>query len=141
MRYHHRFLLLLLPCMQLGCERHERAREPELRPASRTVPAAETAAQQIAAARCDHEQRCNNVGANAKYASRQHCMNVMEPEARDYVGDCRIGIDQKDLRECVNSLESEECSAPLQRLAAIKECQTDNLCLSKSERDSSGYSR
>ncbi|HEV8246317.1 MAG TPA: DUF6184 family natural product biosynthesis lipoprotein [Polyangiaceae bacterium] len=101
-------------------------------PASRTTPAADVAAERIATARCDREQRCNQIGAGAKYSSRQHCMNVMGPKAADDVGDCRLGVDQKDLRECLDVISNEDCNAPLGELDRVIQCQADNLCLSES---------
>ena len=91
--------------------------------------------RRIAAARCDHEDRCNNIGADEKYSSRNDCMNDMAPEARDAMDDCRYGVDEKDLRECVSALSNEECNAPLQNMKSFKECETDNLCLTESARD------
>ncbi len=128
-------LVFLVPCLAIGCERHEQVREPVMRPASRTVQGGDGAVLQIASARCDHEERCNNIGPDEKYSTRQHCVNEMSPEARDSVGKCEYGVDQHDLRECVAALSREECNAPLQNMKSFKECETDNLCLTESERN------
>ncbi len=85
----------------------------------------------LATARCDREQTCNNIGAAAKYASRDVCMNQMRGSlANDLNGyNCPRGIDRAQLDSCMSSIKSEECSHPLDTLSRIDKCRTTALCM------------
>jgi hypothetical protein len=82
-----------------GCGSDEQ--EPPLTPASYPTPMARYAGESITHAACVREQRCNRIGPTAKYDNFEHCMNVKRPDAFKHVRDCRAGIDQGDLNQCV----------------------------------------
>lgn len=121
-------LLITTGCFFAGCERGTET-EPALVPATRTSPAAERAIGAIAAARCDHEQRCNRVGPTAKYMSREHCMNVMLGDAYDKYSQCRLGVNQKDLHECLTSIGDEDCNGTIDKIERKVACRADDLCI------------
>jgi len=109
----------------LSCQR----KEPEpLVPAARTVGAIEQAIDDVSVARCDYEERCNHVGVDMRYADRKHCMNVMRYDAQQDLDQCRSGVDQDDLRECVTEIANEDCAGPFRRLGEYKACHMDDLC-------------
>jgi hypothetical protein len=125
-----RIIAVAVPCviglLVVSCQH----KEPEpLVPASGTMQAIDQAVGEVSTARCDHEQRCNHVGAEMRYSDRDHCMNVMHSEARRDFEQCRAGVDQKDLRECLTEIANEDCNSAVQRLEAYKECHVDDLCL------------
>ena len=47
---------------------------------------AAAAAPKVAAAECDKEARCNNVGSGLKYSSRQHCIDVLGKDINEDFG-------------------------------------------------------
>jgi hypothetical protein len=86
---------------------------------------------QLATARCDREQTCNNVGASAKYASRDVCMDQMRGSLANDLNayDCPRGIDSAQIDRCMAAIRNEECSHPLDTLSRIEHCRTGALCL------------
>jgi hypothetical protein len=110
-----------------GCNKESEA-APPMTPASAPNSAARDAGEQIAAARCDHEQRCNDIGPDKKYGSREHCMTVMRDDAAKSVNHCRSGIDQEDMRECLTDIQGQNCGNPFESLMSSKNCDSDDLC-------------
>jgi hypothetical protein len=119
--------LLLAVCLA-GCSTQSEA-EPPLTPASGTTPAAERAIDAVAAARCDHEQRCDGIGPNRVYVNSEHCMRVMLADSQRELGVCRLGIDQADLRECLNEIHDGDCSGALASLERVAACRSAELCV------------
>jgi hypothetical protein len=104
-------------------------KEPEpLVPAAGTMRAIDEAVGEVSTARCDHEQRCNHIGAEMRYSDRDHCLSVKRAEARRDIEQCRAGIDQDDLRECLTQIANEGCNGTVTRLEEYKECNLDDLC-------------
>ncbi|MDP9000236.1 MAG: DUF6184 family natural product biosynthesis lipoprotein [Myxococcota bacterium] len=85
----------------------------------------------LAAARCDREQTCNNVGAGQKYASRDVCMDQMRGGLANDLNsyECPKGIDEAQLDKCMNGIRSEECSHPLDTISRMEKCRTGALCM------------
>jgi hypothetical protein len=127
------------PCfivvLVLSCQH----KEPEpLTPAARTIGASEQAIDDVSMARCDYEQRCNHVGFEMRYADRKHCMNVMRYDAQQDLDQCRDGVNQDDLRECMMEIANEDCAGPFRRLGEFAACHMDDLCrLARETRDNS----
>jgi hypothetical protein len=128
MRYGGATLLLLTGALFIGCERGYES-EPVLTPAAGTTPAAERAIDAIAAARCDHEQRCNSIGPTAQYMTREHCMNVMRADGYDELGVCRLGIDQREIQSCLAEIADQDCGDPIDRLERMAACRSGKLCM------------
>ena len=113
------------------------SREPAMTPAAQVAQAhnARDAAEMIASARCDREQRCNNIGANLEYQSREHCMNVFRADSNEELAedaDCQNGIKPEDLNECMSQLSSRSCGpvgAAFDSLASTVSCRSAELCM------------
>jgi len=86
---------------------------------------------QLASARCDQEQTCNNVGPKAKFASRETCMDQMKGSMGNDLNayNCPRGIDREALNRCMAAVTSEECSHPFDTLARFDKCRTGALCM------------
>jgi hypothetical protein len=97
-------------------------------PAAGTVREADDAAERVANARCDREQRCKDIGESKTYSDRNHCMTVMKNEAMKDFSDCRTGVDQKDLRQCLTEIGNEDCNGLFSGFAEFKACGMDDLC-------------
>ena len=88
----------------------------------------ERAVEDISTTRCEHEQRCKQIGSDMRYSDQQHCMSVMRSEARQSLSQCQAGLDHDDLRECLTQIENQDCDGPVSGLAEYKECRLDDLC-------------
>jgi hypothetical protein len=86
---------------------------------------------QLAAARCERERTCKNVGPGDKYASREVCMDQTRGSlANDLNGyDCPRGIDRDALERCTAAIRIEECNHPLDTLSRMEKCRTAALCM------------
>jgi hypothetical protein len=87
------------------------------------------AVQTIAAAQCDRAQRCKQIGREAEYGSREHCLGVMGKTAQEAVGECNQGIDRDDLAQCLGEIKNQDCGASFDGLQTWVACQSDDLCL------------
>jgi hypothetical protein len=104
------------------------------------VPPGVTAAQntadqkavdRIADARCDHEQRCNNIGQGQKYASRDECKHKLSSDTSNDLNaaNCPKGLDQDALNRCVNAINNETCSVSIDTLSRMADCRTGAICM------------
>jgi len=86
---------------------------------------------QLASARCDQEQTCNNIGPKAKFGSREICMDQLKGRmSNDLNGyNCPRGIDRDALNRCMAAITSEECSHPFDTLTRYDKCRTGALCM------------
>jgi hypothetical protein len=111
--------------------------EPPMVPAAQVVPAysPRDAAEIMAAARCDREQRCNNVGPSREYQNREHCMHVFRTDAANELTkdeDCARGIKSEDLSECSSQLRGRSCSTvggAFESLGSSMSCSSGELCM------------
>jgi hypothetical protein len=113
----------------------EQHREAERRsigggPGATTDPTAALAG--IAAARCDREIRCKNVGPNAQYKSRGECIAEMVKDKRDdfSVASCPA-VDPKKVQGCVQEINQEKCGNPLDVFNRFQMCKSSSLCVKK----------
>jgi len=85
----------------------------------------------LAAARCDREQSCKNVGASQKYASHEVCMDQMRGSLANDLNayECPRGIDESRLDACMNAIRNEDCGHPLDTLSRMEKCRTGALCM------------
>jgi hypothetical protein len=125
--------LLGLGLIAASCGRGDRA---PLTPAAGVAPriSAADAAEEIAQARCNREQRCNNIGADAEFQSREHCLNVIRPDTSHMLAQkpCEYGVSRNELSKCMNDIASERCSGVARvfdRLERFISCRADSLCL------------
>jgi Family of unknown function (DUF6184) len=90
-----------------------------------------SAVARIAAARCEREVRCNNVGAKGKYPNRADCATRIRDDKRDTINekDCPGGIDAKQLNHCLAEVRDEPCRNPLVSISRLVSCRSSRLCL------------
>lgn len=86
--------------------------------------------RQLSTARCDREERCNNVGKNRKYESREQCLQKLDAKNQEDLGpaECKKGIEQAKLSTCLKAIQGEECNSPLDSLSRIVSCRSSALC-------------
>nr|ADB12497.1 hypothetical protein [Sorangium cellulosum] len=89
-----------------------------------------SAVDSIVAARCDREARCNNIGQDREYSSKDACSNKIRSEWRDELtfGECPGGIDAKQLNECLEGIRNEGCGNPFDTLGRVVACRSSDLC-------------
>jgi hypothetical protein len=115
-----------------GCderlEKRTDARRDTATPAGRTTNT--DAINQISTARCEREQRCNNVGSGAKFKDAADCKTRMQADLADDLSsdECRGGIDSKELAECVAEIKEYDCKNPIDRLETAVACRESDLC-------------
>lgn len=122
--------------LESAAESARRALTPEVHetPAAVNSGAATTAFNDaldgIASARCEREQRCNNVGSGKRYESLGACRAAVRASFADDLNpsDCRAGIDRGGLRECLREVRSESCGNPVDTLERVVACRTSDLC-------------
>ncbi|WP_437589065.1 DUF6184 family natural product biosynthesis lipoprotein [Sorangium sp. So ce1000] len=90
-----------------------------------------SAVDSIVAARCDREARCNNIGQDRDYSSKDACSSKIRTEWRDDLNftECPGGIDAKELNECLEGIRNEECGNPFDTLGRVVACRSSDLCL------------
>jgi hypothetical protein len=91
----------------------------------------DSAIGRIVAARCERETRCNNVGADRKYASTDVCSQKIRTDMREDLNakECPHGIDQKELEECLTDIRKEDCNNPIDTISRLAACRTSDMCL------------
>jgi hypothetical protein len=107
------------------------------RPAAQTpaasAPAREvkSAVKDIVNARCDLEQRCNNIAAGQKFDSRDMCESKLQGATADDLNtkDCPLGVDQGKLSACLSDIKAEDCGNPLDSLSRWNACRTGQVCI------------
>jgi hypothetical protein len=90
-----------------------------------------TASARITGARCDREVRCDQVGANKRFETRDICArdegNKTQAELRP--ADCPNGVDEKKLQSCLDAISKQDCAKLVTSLQSVDECKTATLCL------------
>ena len=92
-----------------------------------------TAVESLTDARCDREQRCNNVGPDKKYSSRADCVMKVNEEWREDLNarQCPGGVVQSEFSECLEEIRNEDCGNPFDSLERIVACRASDICESK----------
>lgn len=128
----------LLAGIVAGCAHHEttaRAPVPGTEAPSGVTSQQNAADQrvveQLAGARCDHEQTCNNVGTGQKYASRDACLQKVRASTASDLNAyaCPRGIDASGLNHCLAAIRAEQCGFSLDTLARENDCRSGALCM------------
>jgi hypothetical protein len=90
----------------------------------------ESAVSALARARCDREERCDNVGNGKKYASRGECLSETRSDWRDDLNarECPEGVSSSQLAHCVDEIKRESCGNPVEKLESVLACRTADLC-------------
>jgi hypothetical protein len=85
----------------------------------------------LAGARCDQEQRCNNIGDGQKFASREVCIEKMRGNIGNDLNayNCPRGLDSEAIDRCNMAISSEECGHPFDTITRMDKCRTGAICL------------
>lgn len=96
----------------------------------------ETAVARIVASRCAREATCNNVGVDKKFQNPAGCTAKIRSDMKDDLNpkDCTLGVDQKQLDECLDAIRKEECNNPLDTIQRLGACRTSAMCLKSTTR-------
>lgn len=88
-------------------------------------------AEEIAAAKCNHESQCGDVGMGQEYETMDGCQSEVTTAWRDDLNkyECPQGISQSDLDECIAEIQSEECGNPIDNLTRFTECMSNEICI------------
>jgi|SRR5687768_12430320 len=127
-----RYILALLACSSLlGCAGNEPAPEPRFVPASLTINPANTEGicfSALTSARCDHDTRCGFVAAGKRFDDRDRCLNHYNSIGYQSLQGCSTPLDRRQLRQCLASIDSASCDAPLADIGTIEACHYGSLC-------------
>lgn len=85
----------------------------------------------LASARCDHEQKCNNIGQGQKYATLDVCEAQLESATTSDLNaqSCARGLDENAIDRCISAIGAEQCSLSLDTLSRMTDCRTGALCM------------
>jgi len=111
--------------------------EPAMSPAAGVEPrvSAVEAVDAITDARCNYEQKCGNIAASEEFQSRDHCLQVIRADMNQELGedeDCRNGVSQRNLQECLSELASKDCgglSGVIDSMDTYMSCGSNSLCM------------
>jgi hypothetical protein len=123
--------------LAVACSKSPEQREAEMARSESTpegmtpTSGMRSAADQIADARCEREQRCGNIGADETYSSSQDCLARIRNDWRNDLNarECPGGINQQELDECLAQVRAEECGNPFDTLARVSDCMTAQICI------------
>jgi hypothetical protein len=89
-----------------------------------------TAVRSIAAARCEREERCGNIGVDAKFASQDACLERVRADWADELSarECPAGVRDGELKECIEDIRGEDCGSPLDSLQRMFSCGAAEIC-------------
>jgi hypothetical protein len=109
-----------------ACEKREQ-------PPKRQLTENNLAINRIVQARCEREARCTNIGHEKKFSSRDECANQLSEKSRSQLSKekCPVGVDAKELGECVREIKDESCGNPLDTLERVAACNPMDLCVAK----------
>jgi len=87
------------------------------------------AVDQLAAAGCDREQNCDNVGYGQTYPSRHACLDKLTLSLQEQLGGyCAQGFARDGLEKCASALRTDDCGHTLQALVHVDHCSTSIVC-------------
>jgi hypothetical protein len=90
----------------------------------------ESAVEDVVDARCDLEERCNNVAPGQKFESRDVCESKMQGTSASAINtkDCPLGVDDKKLEICLATIRGEECTSLFDSLERWNACRSGQVC-------------
>ena len=85
----------------------------------------------IADARCELEQRCDNVGAGQDYDNRAACETKLRGSLSDdlTLKACPNGVEHSKLSACLAQIRAEKCGSPMDSMSRWAACRTSELCI------------
>src|SRR6185436_4567081 len=101
-----------------------------MRPAARPSSPNERSIGALTNARCEREQRCDNIGKGKTYESREKCQATLKDDLYDKLGpdECKEGVDQGAPQECLKSVREEACGSALDTIGRLFACRSTKLC-------------
>jgi hypothetical protein len=110
----------------LGCKHRGEGAAEARTPAGQT----RSAVSDISDARCDREERCDNIGPNKKHATRDLCEQAVENDWADDLNalECRGGVIDAELDECLLAIRDEDCGSVLDALDRFTSCSAADIC-------------
>jgi hypothetical protein len=116
------------------------ARTPETPVAGSEAPAGVTQAQnavdervadKLASARCDREQKCDQIGQGRKYATREVCQTQLRSDTMSDLNakNCPRGLDQGAVDHCLSAIQAEPCTLSVDTFARIADCRAGAICM------------
>ena len=104
--------------------------EPSTNAAGAVRGAQSSAVSAITAARCEREQKCNNIGADKKFKTTNDCMTSIRDNWKDDLNarECPGGVVQKELDECLEAIRTEDCNSPFDTLGRVFACRESDIC-------------
>lgn len=89
-----------------------------------------SAVRAISTARCEREARCKNLGADAKYASKEDCLDRVRADWSKELSvyECPNGLVGAELDECLDDIRNEDCGNPFDTLARTMSCSKSEIC-------------
>lgn len=125
-------VLLTLALSTVACNRHARQTNTSDQTALKETDnrATRSAVRSIADARCEREQRCGNIGVDAKYEDERACLDRVRSDWADELSarECPAGVRRSELDECLEDIRGEECGSPLDSLQRMFSCGTAEIC-------------
>lgn len=84
----------------------------------------------LAAARCDREAACRNVGNGQKYESHARCVREVGAQTREAMQGtpCPAGIDRAQLGRCFAEVSRSFCDNLATEVSALDPCRPRALC-------------
>lgn len=94
------------------------------------APMAGKPGEKIAQARCQREQKCQNIGAEKDYKSMGACVSEVSKEWRDDLNkyECPGGVEEDELSECLEEVRNEDCANPFDTLGRVVACRASDIC-------------
>ncbi len=109
--------------------------EPEPTPPSRTPSAGGNGSHavditRLATVRCQHEERCGNVGTGKRYATSDACLGELQGQgvSEVYRRQCPGNIDVKRLDTCIAEINTAACRDNSDPINQIRSCSVSSLC-------------
>ena len=105
-------------------------RRGDAAPAKAEAGTNRAAVRAIATARCEREERCNNLGADAKYPSKEDCLDRVRADWANELSvyECPNGLVTAELNECLDDIRNEDCGNPFDTLARTMSCSKSEIC-------------
>ena len=97
----------------------------------------ELAVNRIVAARCQREAACNNIGSDKHFTNHDTCARELRSKVGDDLkaSECPLGVDAKELDECMDSIRTESCNNPIDTISRLAACRTSDMCLKTDTRN------
>lgn len=86
--------------------------------------------RRIAEARCAREERCQEIGAGKRFGDREACMTYVLDHSRVDLSsaNCPGGIVEKELQECLQAIDGQECGSTIDHALRIVACRSSDMC-------------